>query len=86
LAYRSVNPATGEVITTFANHTDAELQSALSVAYSLYKSDWSNGPIETRLRVLSRLGTSSMTALKNLRIFRRKKWGNEFQKRVPRSN
>jgi succinate-semialdehyde dehydrogenase/glutarate-semialdehyde dehydrogenase len=55
LTYRSVNPATGEVITTFANHTDAELQSALSAAHSLYKSEWSNGPIEPRLKVLSRL-------------------------------
>jgi succinate-semialdehyde dehydrogenase / glutarate-semialdehyde dehydrogenase len=55
LPYRSVNPATGEVITTFANHTDAELQSALSVAHSLYKSDWSKGPIQPRLDVLSRL-------------------------------
>jgi hypothetical protein len=54
LPYRSVNPATGEVITTFANHTDAELQSALSVAHWLYKSDWSKGPIQARLDVLSR--------------------------------
>src|SRR5262249_9353508 len=42
-------------MTAFANHTDAELQSALSVAHSLYKSDWSNGPIQPRLKVLSRL-------------------------------
>jgi succinate-semialdehyde dehydrogenase / glutarate-semialdehyde dehydrogenase len=55
LPYRSVNPATGEVITTFANHTDAELQSALAVAHSLYKSAWSKGPIQPRLEVLSRL-------------------------------
>jgi succinate-semialdehyde dehydrogenase/glutarate-semialdehyde dehydrogenase len=55
LPYRSVNPATGEVITTFTNYTDAELQSALSVANSLYKSDWSNGPIQQRLKVLSHL-------------------------------
>ena len=55
MPYRSVNPATGEVITTFANHTDAELQSALSVAHSLYKSKWSKGPIQPRLEVLSRL-------------------------------
>ena len=51
MPYRSVNPATGEVITTFANHTDAELQSALCVANSLYKSDWSDGPIQPRLEV-----------------------------------
>jgi succinate-semialdehyde dehydrogenase/glutarate-semialdehyde dehydrogenase len=55
LPYRSVNPATGEVITTFTNHTDAELQSALSVANSLYKSNWSNGPIQQRLKMLYHL-------------------------------
>lgn len=55
MPYRSVNPATGEVVTTFADHTDAELQSALSVAHSLYKSNWSKGPVQPRLEVLARL-------------------------------
>jgi succinate-semialdehyde dehydrogenase / glutarate-semialdehyde dehydrogenase len=55
MPYKSVNPATGEIIKTFANHTDAELQSALTVAHALYKSDWSRGRIQPRLEVLSRL-------------------------------
>ncbi|WP_428662741.1 NAD-dependent succinate-semialdehyde dehydrogenase [Reyranella sp.] len=55
MPYTSVNPATGEVVETFANHTDAELQSALSIAHSLFKSDWSKGRIEPRLGVLSRI-------------------------------
>mgnify|MGYP003583954919 CR=1 FL=1 len=54
MAYTSVNPATGETIRTFANHTDAEIQSALGVAHALYKSAWSKGPIEPRLKVLAR--------------------------------
>lgn len=55
MAYRSVNPATGEVIQSFANHTDAELRSALSVAHALCESDWSKGARQPRLEVLARL-------------------------------
>ncbi|TAJ87232.1 MAG: NAD-dependent succinate-semialdehyde dehydrogenase [Reyranella sp.] len=55
MAYASVNPATGETIRTFANHTDAEIQSALAAANALYKSSWSKGAIEPRLKVLERL-------------------------------
>ena len=54
MAYQSVNPTTGEILKTFANHTDAELQSALKVAHALYKSEWSKGPIQPRLDVLKR--------------------------------
>ena len=38
MAYQSVNPTTGELLKTFANHTDAEIQSALTIAHALYKS------------------------------------------------
>jgi succinate-semialdehyde dehydrogenase/glutarate-semialdehyde dehydrogenase len=55
LAYRSVNPATGEVVKSFANHTDAELRSALAAAHALYESDWSKGVRQPRLEVLARL-------------------------------
>jgi succinate-semialdehyde dehydrogenase / glutarate-semialdehyde dehydrogenase len=53
--YRSVNPTTGDVIRTFPNHTDAEIESALAMAHSLYKSTWSTGPLRPRLYVLARL-------------------------------
>ena len=55
MAYESVNPATGERGKTFASHTDAELQAALTTAHALYKSRWCKGPIQPRLTVLSRL-------------------------------
>jgi succinate-semialdehyde dehydrogenase/glutarate-semialdehyde dehydrogenase len=55
MAYQSVNPTTGELIKTFANHTDAELESALQVAHLLYQSTWSKGPLQPRLDVLKRL-------------------------------
>jgi len=55
LAYRSVNPATGEVVKSFANHTDAELRSALATAYGLFESSGSKGTREQRFEVLARL-------------------------------
>lgn len=55
MAYKSVNPATGEVVKTFANHTDAELRSALEAAHALYESSWSQGSRQPRLEVLARL-------------------------------
>src|SRR5215510_7829873 len=55
MAYRSVNPSTGKVMKTYPNHSDAEIGEALDVAAALYKSDWSQGPIQPRLEVLGRL-------------------------------
>jgi succinate-semialdehyde dehydrogenase/glutarate-semialdehyde dehydrogenase len=40
---------------TFANHSDEELRSALSLAHSLYKSPWCKGPRQPRLDVLTSL-------------------------------
>jgi len=42
------------VIATFTSHTDTELKSALTVAQALYESDWSRGPRQRRLEILSR--------------------------------
>lgn len=55
MAYRSVNPSTGKIIKTYPNHSDDEITHALDVAAALYKSDWSQGPIQPRLEVLGRL-------------------------------
>ncbi|WP_129781824.1 NAD-dependent succinate-semialdehyde dehydrogenase [Peristeroidobacter soli] len=55
MAYRSISPVTGEVLKTFANHSDAELESFLAQAYALYQSPWSREPRQARLDVLARL-------------------------------
>lgn len=54
MPYQSVNPATGEFIKSFANHTDVHIAAALTTAHTLYKSNWSKGPIDPRLEVLTR--------------------------------
>jgi succinate-semialdehyde dehydrogenase / glutarate-semialdehyde dehydrogenase len=55
VAYRSIDPNTGDVIKTYDNHSDAALANALAAADGVYRSEWSRGPIERRLDVLSRL-------------------------------
>lgn len=55
MTYKSTNPATGEIVAEFANHTDDEIVNAVMAADAVYRSDWSQGPITRRLGVLSRL-------------------------------
>jgi succinate-semialdehyde dehydrogenase / glutarate-semialdehyde dehydrogenase len=51
--YRSVNPATGEVLKTFAEHTDQEMMDALAKADCAFVS-WAACSIEERAKVIAR--------------------------------
>src|SRR6202453_4507484 len=51
--YRSVNPATGEVLKTFAEHTDQEMMEALSTADKAFVS-WAALPVNERAKIISR--------------------------------
>jgi succinate-semialdehyde dehydrogenase/glutarate-semialdehyde dehydrogenase len=51
--YRSVNPATGEVLKTFTEHTDQEMMDALATADKAFVS-WAIRPIEERAKIISR--------------------------------
>ncbi|WP_370579079.1 NAD-dependent succinate-semialdehyde dehydrogenase [Snodgrassella alvi] len=56
MAYQSINPFTGELARTFSNHTDAEVENALTQAHALYKSEWSQPEnIGERQALLQRL-------------------------------
>lgn len=55
MAYRTLNPFTEERIKDYPEHTDAEVEAALAKADALFRSDWSSGDIQPRLKVLSRL-------------------------------
>src|SRR6201996_3365262 len=55
MAYQTINPTTNELIKTYPNHTDADIEAALTAAHKLYKSTWSKGPIKPRAAVLERL-------------------------------
>jgi succinate-semialdehyde dehydrogenase / glutarate-semialdehyde dehydrogenase len=51
--YRSVNPATGEVLKTFTEHTDHEMMNALAKADNGFVS-WAARPIEERAKIITR--------------------------------
>ena len=51
MPYRSVNPATGEVLKTFAEHTDQEMMDALATADKAFVS-WATRP--ERGKIISR--------------------------------
>ncbi len=53
MPYRSVNPATGEVLKTFTEHTDQEMMDALAAADKTFVS-WATRPIEERAKIISR--------------------------------
>ncbi|MFW6187369.1 MAG: aldehyde dehydrogenase family protein, partial [Actinomycetota bacterium] len=55
LPYRSVNPATGQVVAEFPSATDGQIQEALATAGSAYRS-WRRVPIEERAAVVARAG------------------------------
>src|ERR1700742_2204912 len=54
MAYQTINPPTGKLVKTYANHTKADIEAALDAAHKLYKSPWSKD-IKPRLQVLNRL-------------------------------
>ncbi len=53
VSYSSVNPATGEVLKTFIEHTDQEMMDALATADKAFVS-WAARPIEERAKIISR--------------------------------
>jgi succinate-semialdehyde dehydrogenase / glutarate-semialdehyde dehydrogenase len=48
MPYQSVNPATGEVLQKFEEHTDAQMMKALAAADATYRESWSIAPYKER--------------------------------------
>jgi succinate-semialdehyde dehydrogenase / glutarate-semialdehyde dehydrogenase len=51
--YRSVNPATGEVLMAFPEHTDQQMWSALAAADKAFRG-WAARPFSERSRIIGR--------------------------------
>jgi succinate-semialdehyde dehydrogenase / glutarate-semialdehyde dehydrogenase len=52
MTYRTVNPATGETVATFADISDVELDDALATARSCFLDDWRHRTVADRARVV----------------------------------
>ncbi|WP_239349419.1 NAD-dependent succinate-semialdehyde dehydrogenase [Snodgrassella communis] len=56
MAYQTINPFTNEVVKTFSNHTDTEIENTLNQAHALYQSAWAQPEnISDRQALLRRL-------------------------------
>jgi succinate-semialdehyde dehydrogenase/glutarate-semialdehyde dehydrogenase len=53
MTYQSINPSTEEIIATFDNHTDHELEAIITTAHDTYHV-WRSKPIAERASVISR--------------------------------
>jgi len=54
MAYRSLNPATGEVERSFENISDADLDAALDRAQQCYSTDWSRRSVAERAAIVGK--------------------------------
>ena len=50
MQYQTINPFTEEIVKTFPNHTDAQLQESIARAEAAYQNEW-------RLRTLTKRKT-----------------------------
>jgi len=54
MLYQTINPATEEVVKTFPDHTDAQLQKIIAKAEAVYKNDWKLRTLEQRKAVVKK--------------------------------
>ena len=54
MQYQTINPSTEELIKTFPEHTDAELQEIIAKAEAVYESDWRLRSLEERKAVVKK--------------------------------
>jgi succinate-semialdehyde dehydrogenase/glutarate-semialdehyde dehydrogenase len=54
MSYRTVNPATGELVKEFPFQTDQEVFAALSVAEKRFNEDWRRRPVAERVKIVAR--------------------------------
>jgi len=55
MPYQTINPFNNKLIKEYQTHNDKQVEEALSTAHALYKSDWAQGDIKQRVKVLHKL-------------------------------
>jgi succinate-semialdehyde dehydrogenase / glutarate-semialdehyde dehydrogenase len=54
MSFQTVNPATGELVRTFKEISDDDLELALATAHKAYETDWRLRPVAERAKIVSR--------------------------------
>jgi succinate-semialdehyde dehydrogenase/glutarate-semialdehyde dehydrogenase len=57
MSFASINPATGELVRTFKEISDRDLELALGTAHKAYETDWRLRPVAERAKIVSRAAT-----------------------------
>ena len=83
MLYQTINPYTEEVIETFAEHTDAEIESIIAKADETYATDWKVRSIAARKAVLTKAASilrekldeyAKIITLEMGKLFREAQW------------
>jgi succinate-semialdehyde dehydrogenase / glutarate-semialdehyde dehydrogenase len=82
--YRSVNPATGEILKTFTEHTDEEMMDALTKAHNAFIS-WAARPIEERAKIIARAAQLLLDRKSELAKLATLEMGKRLQKAAAKS-
>jgi succinate-semialdehyde dehydrogenase/glutarate-semialdehyde dehydrogenase len=53
MAYQTISPATGEMVLTFPDISDAELEAAVGQAQATYETDWRHRAVADRARIVA---------------------------------
>src|SRR5580658_11103981 len=54
MAYQSVNPSNGEVLRTFEEHTDQQMEKMLAAADKTFREIWSGKPVRERAKIIGK--------------------------------
>lgn len=54
MAYQTINPASGELLASYADLSDAELELAIGSAEQAYKTDWRHHSIDERAKITAK--------------------------------
>src|SRR5471032_3630123 len=55
MPYQTINPFNNKLIKEYQTHNDQQVEQTLDAAHALYKSDWGQGDMQQRLKVLHKL-------------------------------
>lgn len=66
MAYQSVNPANGEILRSFDEHTDEQMRSALATADNTYRNVWSTMAIRDRAKIVGRAASLMLERIETL--------------------
>jgi succinate-semialdehyde dehydrogenase / glutarate-semialdehyde dehydrogenase len=86
MAYQTINPYTDELVKTFRDHTDAQLEAILAKAEETYENDWSLSSLPKRKAIVKKAASILRDKVDEFAEPVTMKWVNCSEKRKEKSN